>query len=852
MMSQLSIKKISYLFTGIIFLLLNIVGLSLINQAHQVYVYKQREKLFTLAQKQVFAIQDELEEFLFASFTLAVAVNETKGELSPLKFQSLAKQLKRQYPQISSFQLAPQGIVSQVYPADSSLIDRDHLADPRYQLEAISAKNSRLPNLAGPFILAEKKRLALIAHIPIFLDNQFWGFTLTVVWFDDFLTTIGLEKSSQIDYIYQLSFKDTKTNGKSIFWQSDEANLINPVNVNIKIPNGNSWQLAIAFRQQKLPFWYGYGGRIVVFLVNLAIAWGIYQLFRLPYRLNLKIKEKTTKLEEINLSLAAEIQERQKIAQDLKLWQRALTESSNGVVITGLRDDNNNIKYPIKFVNRAFTRLTGYYLKEIQGQNCSFLQGEDTSSEAIKKLRQALAEGKSCNLVLKNYRKDKTPFWNELTISPIRDEDGKLTGFLGFQIDVSDRIQAKKALEKEYQKTLLLRQITSDIHQSLDTQTILQTTVDRLGKALKVDRCLIHIYEEKEKEMFCIAEYRKQNITSMAEVTIPIQNNPHAQKVLNREQAVVANNVFSDPLFNDALNVCVQFDLKSVMAIRTTSQNKIKGILAVHQCDYQRDWQPEDIELLESVASQLGIALTQAYLLVRETEKNEELEKARQIAESANLAKSEFLATMSHEIRTPMNAVMGMTSILLDEQLNDQQQQYVKIIRNSGEDLLTIINDILDFSKIESGQLILEEYSFELANSLKQCLDLLIDEASTKGLDIFYLIQANVPHIIVGDESKIRQILVNLINNAIKFTEQGEIRILVTAKPINQLINAYEIIFQVQDTGIGITPQEQQHLFESFCQVDASSSRKYPGTGLGLAICKKLAQMMGGKYLGRK
>ena len=325
-----------------------------------------------------------------------------------------------------------------------------------------------------------------------------------------------------------------------------------------------------------------------------------------------------------------------------------------------------------------------------------------------------------------------------------------------------------------------------------------------------------------------------------------IQNNPHAQEVVNREHAVVANNVFSDPLFNDALNVCVQFDLKSVMAIRTTSQNKIKGILAVHQCDYQRDWQPEDIQLLESVASQLGIALTQAYLLVRETEKNEELEKARQIAESANQAKSEFLATMSHEIRTPMNAVMGMTSILLDEHLTDQQQQYVKIIRNSGEDLLTIINDILDFSKIESGQLILEEYSFELANSLKQCLDLLIDEASTKGLDIFYLIQANVPHIIVGDESKIRQILVNLINNAIKFTEQGEIRILVTAKPINQLINAYEIIFQVQDTGIGITPQEQQYLFESFRQVDASSSRKYPGTGLGLAICKKLAQMMGG------
>ena len=173
-------------------------------------------------------------------------------------------------------------------------------------------------------------------------------------------------------------------------------------------------------------------------MVGLLIAIIIYQLLRIPVQLNAKVKEKTYKLREINQSLQAEIIAKQQMTQDLKLWKRALIESSNGALITDLIDPEGLVKYPVKFVNKAFTDTTGYTLEEVKGKNCSFLQGEDTNPETSDTIRQCLSQGKSCQVILKNYRKDKTPFWNELRISPIKDEEGNLTGFLGFQIDVTD------------------------------------------------------------------------------------------------------------------------------------------------------------------------------------------------------------------------------------------------------------------------------------------------------------------------------------------------------------------------------------------------------------------------------
>ncbi|MGY4562261.1 response regulator [Thermostichus sp. MS-CIW-32] len=495
------------------------------------------------------------------------------------------------------------------------------------------------------------------------------------------------------------------------------------------------------------------------------------------------------------------------------------------------------------YVNRAWKETLGYDEAQVYQMTLFDILHPDCREHCQALFQKLLAGEKLERVETAFLTASGETVWVEGNVN-CRFEDGVMVATRGIFRNITEQKKAAEELERQNRRAQLLANLSLKIRESLDIAEILETTVTEIQALLKADRVLVYRFQPDGSGIIS-KEKTQPGIPSLLGEVIedPCFQEKYAQ-LYSQGRVRVVSDVESEGLEPCYLELLQKVQVRANLVVPLFLEQQLWGLLLAHQCSGPRQWQPFEMELLSQLANQIGIALTQAALLERERKRGLELEQARKAAEQAAQAKSSFLATMSHEIRTPMNAVLGMTGLLLETPLNAEQRDFVETIRISGDALLTLINDILDFSKLEAGEMELEILDFDLRSCLEEVADLFAPTAHAKGLELAVLMPPEVPRYLRGDASRLRQILNNLVSNAIKFTHRGEV--VIQAEVLQETATHAHLKLSVRDTGIGIPAAAQSKLFQPFSQVDASTTRKYGGTGLGLAICKQLTELMGG------
>jgi PAS domain S-box-containing protein len=445
----------------------------------------------------------------------------------------------------------------------------------------------------------------------------------------------------------------------------------------------------------------------------------------------------------------------------------------------------------------------------------------------------------------------------ESRYSPLRNEEGAIIGGLGLIRDVTERKRVEQEQQHQLRETLLLNRVIAAATSAREPQLILQSVCEELAQMLGLPQAACALLNADRTELEVVAEYCAPGRPSALGVRFPLAGNESSQYVVTHGRPLVLSNAQTDPRSAAFHQIGQRRGTVALLLVPLIIRDVVIGTLGLDALT-ERAFSDDEIALAQNVAAAVSQALENAQLYVavqqelaerRKAEQERErtyaeLLRAKEAAEAATRAKSEFLATMSHEIRTPMNGVIGMTELLLDSALDAEQREFASVVRDSAQALLTIINDILDFSKIEAGKLVLEAADFALLPVVEGSADLLASRARDKRLALMTYVAPDIPARLRGDQVRLRQVLLNLIGNAVKFTARGAV--VVRAELDRASASDVVVRFSVQDTGIGIAESAQAQLFEPFTQADGSVTRKYGGTGLGLAISRRLVELMGG------
>jgi two-component system, sensor histidine kinase and response regulator len=477
------------------------------------------------------------------------------------------------------------------------------------------------------------------------------------------------------------------------------------------------------------------------------------------------------------------------VEEQVRKLSLAVEQSPSSIIITDLDGG-------IEYANPCFTQVTGFSAEEVIGKNPRLLKSGLTPAETYVALWAALTAGRSWQGEFINRHKDGHQIIEYATVSPVRQPDGQITHYLAVKHDITESKRMEQALR--------------------DNESRLRLALEGLGDGVWDWNVRSgHVYFSRQwLEML---GYREEDLT---------QNVKIWGRLIHPDDRATNRALLEAHLKNETPAYSHEYRLRT--KVGNWKWILVRGAVIARASD-------------GSATRMLGTHVDISQRKVLE----ESLIAATHAAQAANLAKSEFLANMSHEIRTPMNAILGLTDLAMESALDPEQQHYLELAHRSAEDLLRIINEILDFSKIEAGMLNLEEADFDLRQCIEAAVAPLAKRAHEKGLHLTLEVVPEAPDTVHGDPLRLRQVLINLISNAIKFTDRGDVTVRVA--PLPDAGEPRQLLFTVADTGIGIPSDKLGMIFEPFCQADTSTTRRFGGTGLGLPISQRIVERMEGR-----